>query len=69
MYNLIRFLFSTGIVDMETDEHEANSPKKESFDKRVKTKLAVGPADKHLWNSVSMRQGKPSIFLIRKSIY
>lgn len=40
--------------DMETDEHEANSPKKESFDKRVKTKLAVGPADKHLWNSDSV---------------
>lgn len=38
---------------METDEQESNSPRKETFDKKVKAKLAVGPADKHMWNSVS----------------
>ncbi|XP_071826257.1 paired amphipathic helix protein Sin3a-like isoform X2 [Apostichopus japonicus] len=37
--------------DMETDEQESNSPRKETFDKKVKAKLAGGPADKHMWTS------------------
>lgn len=39
---------------METDEQESNSPRKETFDKKVKAKLAGGPADKHMWTSVSL---------------